>query len=192
MELVTGLIGASVGGLFVLVGSFLQARLHSKQMEARFEHERALAAEDHQRRQVLRENEGLRRRLQGQIDYGRRVLVAAARFQSYESEASETRSRTDILQEAIKFAGLDWDRPSPYWSWVHPEEIEDGEMRQLVSEHRRLVHDVDMALIFADGYPREYPYRLPADCAALVERASELARRVDVRCRLLQRAGQPL
>jgi len=188
MDLVFGFVGALIGGLFVLGGSFLQGHFQSKQAQARFEHERRLAAEDHERRQVLSENERLRGRVQGQIAYGRKILVAAVRFQAYAQEAKDREDLTKILIDAVRFVGLDWDQPSPYPSFLQPDEIEDSELRDAVSEHRRVVEDVEWGLVMADRPSA----KLPADCMELLAQVDALSRRIDLRCRLLQREGKPL
>jgi len=188
MEFLSGLLGALVGGLFVLGGSLLQGRLHAKQTEARFEHERRLAAEDHARKQAWTENERLRGRLEDQMAYGRKVIVAAGRFQLYVSQGKGAKASTEMLTEAVRFAGLKWDEVVPYASWLHPEEIEDSDLRALVSEHRGTVEELDKALIAADVYPD----KLPADCISVQDQIDGLARRIDARCRQLQREGKPL
>ncbi len=193
MEFLAGLIGALIGGIFVLGGSFLQGQLQAKQVERRFEHERKLAAEDHARRQTESENEALRARLQQQTEYGRRVLVAASRFQGklqlqLDAVSPEPQTPYDILADAVKFAGLHWNEPAPYSTWIHPDELEDEELGKLVAAHCGLVEEVDMALILADGRPNE----LPENCIDVLERVDGIARQIDGRCRRLQREGKPL
>ena len=193
MEFLAGLIGALIGGIFVLGGSFLQGQLQAKQVERRFEHERKLAAEDHARRQAERENEALRARLQHQIGYGRRVLIAASRFQDnfqrpMNALSSKPQTPYDILVDAVKFAGLNWNEPAPYAAWIHPNEFEDQQLSKLVDAHRELVAEVDMALIHADARPNE----LPENCTDILERVDGIARQIDGRCRWLQREGKPL
>ena len=187
MELASGLIGALLGGLLALAGSLVQGHFQNKQLLARFEQERTLAAEEHQRSQVATENERLRTRIQDQVDYGDRVLRAAARFQSFAPGDKAPEERGKVLAEAIRFVGLNWNRVAPYRLFLHEDEIEDPELRALVSEHRSIVWDVDFGLMFADGRPDE----LPANCQDLLERADGIARRVGLRCRALQRVGKP-
>jgi len=186
MDLLLGLLGALIGGLFVLAGSFLQGHFQSKQAQAQFEHERRLAAQEHERRQVWSENEKLRGRVQAQIAYGRSILVAAARFQAYAEEAKERHDPTKILYEALRFVGLDWDQPRPQ-SFLQPEEIEDSELRDVLSEHGHTVEDVEWRLVTADRYPA----KLPADCMDVLHQLDDLSHRIDLRCRVLLREGKP-
>jgi hypothetical protein len=188
MELLSGLVGALVGGLLAMAASALQARFQTRHLERQFEHQRQLAEEDHDRKQVVIENERLRAKVEAQIAYGRRVMVAAARFQLFATTSGAHEQLTKALGQAVAFAGLNWDAPAPYPDFLQREEMEDAELRDLVCRHGEIVNGVDMALMFADAEPG----RLPPDCPAVLGEVDGLARQIGQRCRLLQRRGQPL
>ena len=188
MEFLSGLIGALVGGMFVLAGSWIQGWHHMRQTQAKFEHEREMAALEHGRQAASAENERMRARLRDQIVYGDKVVRAAGRFQFYADSPNESRSRADLLSEAVRFTGLNWDDIVPYGQWVHPDELEDEQLRQVVADHRALVQTIDQALMWADAKPTD----LPADSFQAQKQLEDLARAIEVRCRQLQRGGSPL
>lgn len=185
LEFLAGLVGAVIGGFFALAGAFTQSRMAHAQQEDRFKHERRIAAEEHARRQAASENAKLRGMIEAQLEYGRRVMVAAARF---EGRIAKTTSLTEALFDAVKFAGLpSWDQPSPYHSWVIPDELEDGDLRADLSRHKNIIQRIDIDLAFADTQPN----RLSRDIAGALADVDELSMRVRIRMRELQRQGRP-
>ncbi len=186
-ELLAGFIGALVGGVLAMVGSFFQSRLQAKESERQFERARKLAVEDHQRKQVVLENERVRVRVESQLTYGRKVMIAAVRFKSFSSGTSDSAKLTTILSDAVRFAGLDFNAPSPFPDFVAPIEMEDNELRDLIAQHRKIISEVDVVLITVDAHPSELP-----NCHQLLEEVDDLARRIDLRCRVIQREGKPL
>jgi hypothetical protein len=185
MDFLIGAAGALVGGFFVLAGTFLQGRLQRDQQRYQFEYQRQLAGEDHARRQAALENDRLRERIESQLERGRRVLLAACRFQS---GVLKEATPTQALFDALKFAGVTgWDEALPYHTWVSPEEIEDSELRAGVEKHRTVAQDVELRLAFADRTPSG----LPPNCDALRNDLDDFAKSIRVRIRQLQRAGVP-
>ena len=185
--MLAGFIGALVGGVLAMVGSFFQSRLQAKESERHFERARKLAEEDHQRKQVVLENARVRARVESQLTYGRKVMIAAVRFKRFASGNSDPAKLTSVLFDAVRFAGLDFSAPSPFPQFVTGIEIEDDELRDLIARHRKIISQVDAVLATIDARPSELP-----NCYELLEEVDELARRIDLRCRVIQREGKPL
>ncbi|MEX0799650.1 MAG: hypothetical protein WD379_00365 [Dehalococcoidia bacterium] len=186
-ELLAGFSGALVGGVLAMVGSFFQSHLQAKESERQFERQRRLAEEEHSRRQVVIENERVRRRVDSQLAYGRKVMIAAVRFKAFASPDSDASKLRDILSDAVRLVGLDFGAPSPFPDFVAPIEIEDDELRDSIAAHRKIISHADVVLATIDAHPSELP-----NSHEQLEQVDDLARRIGVRCRVLQREGRPL
>ena len=185
-EWLIGLGGAVVGGVFALLGGWVQAWTQRNQQKDRFVHERSLAREQHARDQVSRHNDQLATLVRLQLEHGRRQGIAAARFQFNSAPDNDEHARQQTLFDALRFAGVSWSTPSPASTFLGPEDLEDETLKNLVSQHRDLFSNVERHLTFADRFPEH----LPANCAAVVEELDSLGRKILRRCRELQREGR--
>lgn len=185
MTLTVALVATLVGGVFALAGGFLQGQIATRQLRERFDHERRLAAEEHARAVVAEENQQLRQNIESQLNYGLRIGRAAARFRALVRFTD--RPPIEVLADAYRFVELDHNL-APYPDWVHPDEIGDQTLRELLEDHRTIVHDLDGRLVFADK--PDSP--LPRDCMGVLSNIEEISRQVRVRMRELQRSGSPL
>ncbi len=184
-DFVQGLAGVGLGGALAIAGSAFQSYLQGKQSDRRYEHERELGRQDHERRQAVVENEKLRTRLEAQLVHGRRVALAAMRFKSRTNPGSDESQLRAALSDAHRVAGLDRDAPSPIPEFLTDIEIEDDELRTLVGEHRKMVTFVD-AVVFFDTRPSDLPGWQD------LGKVDDLARRIELRYRIIQRQGRPL
>lgn len=162
-----------------MVGAGWQAHLQSRQLEREFTRQRALAQEDHARKQVVVENEHLRSRIAEQLAHGRKVMLAGARFKSFAKSDASQEDLTRTLFDAVKFAGLEFDAVSPFPEFVTDVEIEDSDLRAMIDEHRRITLEVESVVAFLDARPAD----LPPDYFKLMSKVDDLARRIGRRCR---------
>lgn len=185
-EFLTTFLGAVVGGIFALLGGWLQGKHQLTALASQFENERLLAAEAHERDQVAVENDRIREQLDAQAIYGRKLMQAAVMFQTSCKQENPKGEYAEVCTAAMRRAGLSRDDPSPYPTFMQGEEIEDEQLRAMVTKHRDEIGMVDFALGICD------PSQLPADCTKTYKEVDALARRIGVRWRLLQRQGKPI
>lgn len=185
------LIGAIVGGGFALAGTFLQGQIQARRQQKRFEQERNLAVEDHARKVVAEENDRLRELIQLQLDFGQKAARLAARFQAFTRNARGV-DRTRVLFDAFDFVGIDPNTTAPWGGWLSRSEVHDQRLSDLLALHDSIVRPLFLNLMLADHPEKQrHDQRLPDDCLRVVEELSDLARKIRVRMRELQRTGNP-
>jgi hypothetical protein len=189
MEFLSGLIGAIVGGFFVLTGTFIQGYFQSKEARLHFEQEWQLAAEDHRRQEVKAENAALTDRINEQLVWGDKISVTVARVKYAYSRTTQREERTKELGRLMTLIGVSGNQYSPLSELLEPELLEADELRDLIASHRGKIEDAYLSLILSSDYR---PDDLPADEMGFINEVKDLKRRILLRMREMKRLGKPL
>ncbi len=188
MEFVSGLVGALIGGSFVLIGSLIQGRQQMNALREQFVHERKLAGEQFERERVASENERLTDAVRELLGWADRVPMAIGRailrFQDCKDEAERRAAVIEVQQEF----GADPAGYNPFLSLVRAEELEDPQLASTVGSLRESIEDTWTNLVL-------FSHRDP-DCLPDSEKYQDSVGRqragIELRLRALRRLGRPL
>ncbi len=169
-----------------MAGAAIQARFQTALLVRQYAEQRKLSDEEHTRSQVVVENDRVRQRIEDQIEYGRKINIALARFRNFGGMLPDSESKKAALMDAAEYAGCDASAKPPFPTFPRSSEIEDGELSECLSAHLDLVLETDSAFSWVDAKAEDFtgwPTRMG--------KVDELARKIDLRCRVLQRTGKP-